>query len=80
MKRNPIFHLFYELGKASKYIQFSGLVSSGISLISRVEGASLALVGNLFSDGDPIKIPHGIDFLLHQPVLHPIFSYRVGYN
>lgn len=25
-----------------------------------------------------IKIPHGVDILLYQPVLHPIFTYWVG--
>ena len=29
------------------------------------------------SDGVTIKIPYGVD-VLHQPALHPIFSYWVG--
>ena len=30
------------------------------------------------SNGVIIKIPYGVDVLLHQPALHPIFSYCVG--
>ena len=55
-----------------------GLVSSGISLTSWGEGASLAFVGHPSSYGIMIKIPYGVDVLLHQPALHPIFSYWVG--
>ena len=44
------------------------------------EGASLALVGHPSSDGIPIKILYGVDVLLHQPALHPIFSCWVDYN
>ena len=40
-------------------------------------GASLALVGNPSSDGVTMKMPYGVD-VLHQPALHPIFSYWVG--
>ena len=36
----------------------TGLVSSGASLPSWGEGASLALVGNPFSDGVTIKMPY----------------------
>ena len=43
------------------------LVSSGVSLTSWGEGASLALVGNPSSDGITIKIPHEVDVLLHRP-------------
>ena len=40
------------------------------------EGASLALVGHPSSDGVEVKkIPYGVDVLIHQPVLHSIFSY-----
>ena len=42
------------------------------------EGASLALVGHSSSDDVTIKLPYRIDVLLHQPDLHPIFSYLVG--
>ena len=42
-----------------------GLVSSGVSLTSWGEGASLALVGHPSSDGITIKIPYGVDVLLH---------------
>ena len=37
----------------------SGLVSSGVSLTSWGEGASLALVDHPSSDGFTIKIPYG---------------------
>ena len=53
------------------------LVSSGASLTSWGEGASLALVGHTSSDGVTIKITHGVD-VLHRPASHPIFSYWVG--
>ena len=43
----------------------TGLVSSGVSLTSWGEGASLALVGQPSSDGITIKIPYGVDVLLH---------------
>ena len=51
-------------------------------MISRTlcgEGTSLALVGHHSSDGVTIKIRYGVDVLLHQPVLHPISSYWVGW-
>ena len=41
------------------------------------EGASVALIGHPFSHGVTIKMPYGVVFL-HQPALHPIFSYWVG--
>ena len=56
----------------------TGLVSSGVSLTSWDEGASLALVSHPASDGFTIKIPYGVDILLHRPTLHPIFSYWLG--
>ena len=34
----------------------------------------LALVGHPYSGGITIKIPYGVDVLLHQPVSHAIFS------
>ena len=49
----------------------TGLVSSGASLTSWGEGATLALVGHPSSDGVTIKMPYGVD-VLHQPALHPI--------
>ena len=52
-------------------------VSSGSSLTSSRESASLALVGHPSSDGVTIKMPYGLD-VLHQPALHPIFSYWIG--
>ena len=56
----------------------TGLVSSGVSLTSWGEGASLALVGHPSSDDITIKIPYEVDALLHWPASHPIFSYWVG--
>ena len=56
------------------------LVSSGVSLTSWGEGASLALVGHPSSDGVTIKIPYGVDILLHLPAQHLMFSYWVGQN
>ena len=55
----------------------TGLVSSGASLTSWGEGASLALFGHPSSDGVTIKMPYGVD-VLHQSASHPIFSYWVG--
>ena len=57
---------------------FTGFVSSRVSLTWWGESASLALVGHPSSDGITLKIPYGVDVLLHQPALHPIFSYWVG--
>ena len=67
----------------SPYIEISprnwntGLLSSGTSLISSKEGASLALVDDPSSDGVTMKMPFGED-VLHWPALHPILSYWVG--
>ena len=47
-------------------------MSSGASLTTLGDGASLALVGHPSRDGITIKVPYGID-VLHQPALHPIF-------
>ena len=55
-----------------------GLMSRGASLTSWGEVASLALVGHPSSDGVMIKIPYGVDVLLHEPGSHPIFSNWVG--
>ena len=56
----------------------TGMMSSGVSLTSWGEGASLALVGHPSSDGITIKILYGVDVLLHRPASHPVFSYWVG--
>ena len=53
-------------------------MSSGVSLTSWGEGASLALFSHSFSDDITIKIFYGADVLLHRPASHPIFSYWVG--
>ena len=47
-------------------------MSSGASLTTLGDGASLALVGHPSRDGITIKVPYGID-VLHRPALHPIF-------
>ena len=64
-----LFHILRE--------NYTRLVSSGVSLTSWGEGASLALVGHPSSDGVTIKMPYGVD-VLHRPASHPIFSYWVG--
>ena len=48
------------------------MVSSGASLTSWGEGASLALVGHPSSGGATIKTPYGAD-VLHRPDSHPSF-------
>ena len=50
-----------------KTLKYYGLVSRGVSLTSWGEGASLALafVCHPSSDGITIKIPYGVDVLLH---------------
>ena len=53
-------------------------MSSGVSLTSWGEGASLALFGHPFSYGVTTKISYGEDALLYGPESHPIFSYWVG--
>ena len=55
-----------------------GFVSSGVSVTLWGDGACLTFVGHTSSDGFTIKIPYGVDFLLHRSVSHPIFSYWVG--
>ena len=42
-----------------------GLVSSGVSLTLWGEGASSALISHPSSDGVTIKMPYGVDVLLH---------------
>ena len=51
---------------------------AGSVLTSWGEGASLALVGYPSGDGITIKIPYGVDVILHQPASDNIFSYWVG--
>ena len=53
-------------------------VSCGVNLTTWGEGASSALVDHPSSDGILIKIPYGLDVLLHQPALHPIFCFWLG--
>ena len=45
-------------------------MSSGASLTSWAEGASLALVGHPSSDDFMIKMSYGVDVLLHRPASH----------
>ena len=53
-----------------------GLVSSGVSLASWGEGASLALIGHPTSDGITTKIPYWVDVYVDQ--LHtPSFPIRL---
>ena len=58
----------------------TGLVPSRVGLTSSGEGATSALVGHLYKDHVTIKIPYGVDVLLHRPALHSIFSYCVKLN
>ena len=44
---------------------------------SSKKGVCLTLVDYPSIDGFMIKIPYGVDVLLHQPALHPIISYWV---
>ena len=66
-----------EKAQKTPRLRNTGLVSSGDSLTSWGEGASLALVGNPSSDGITIKMPYEVD-VLHRPASHPIFSNWVG--
>ena len=79
LKRNIFLFIlsFFFLFNVSLRHWNTGLVSSRASLTSWGEGASLALVGDPSGDIVTIKIPYGVD-VLHQPGLHPIFSYWVG--
>ena len=52
------------------------LVSSGVSLASWGEGASLALVGHPTSDGITIKIPYGVYVYVDQ-LRTPSFPIRL---
>ena len=49
----------------------TGLVYSRTSLTSCGEGASLASVSHLSSDG--VTILYGVDVLLYRPASHPMF-------
>ena len=54
------------------------LVSNRVTLTSRGEGASLALISHLSSNGVTINMPYGLDVLLHWPASHHIFFQWVG--
>ena len=49
-----------------------------VSPTSWGESASLALFDHSSIDGVTLKIPYGIDVLLHRRDLDPIFSYWAG--
>ena len=55
-----------------------GWCPAGLVLSHGKKVPFLAFVGHPSSDGITIKIPYRVDVLLHQPALHPIFSYWVG--
>ena len=65
----------YEISSPNFHL-YTGLVSSGASLTSCREGASLALVEHPSSDGVTIKMPYEVD-VLSRPTLHPICSYWI---
>ena len=54
-------------------------MSSGASLTSWGEDASLALAGHPSSDGVTIKMPYEVD-ILHRRASHPIFFYGLVKN
>ena len=54
-------------------------MSSGGSLTSWGEGASLASVGDPFSDSVTTKMSYAVD-VLHRPAAYPIFFYWAGCN
>ena len=62
----------------SRDVEILGWSPAGSVVTSWGEGASLALFGHPSSDGITIKIPYGVDVLLHQPASHPFFSDWVG--
>ena len=70
--------LFHCNEQESPSHESTGLLSSGVSLISWGEGVNLTLVGHPSSDSVTIKISYGVDVLLYQPPSHPTFSYWVG--
>ena len=56
----------WEIHEKTLRLWNTGLVSSRASFTSWGEGASLALVGDLFSDGVTMKMSYGVD-VLHRP-------------
>ena len=57
----------------------SGLVSSGASFTSWWEGTSLALVSHPSRDVATMKLPYGIDDLLHRPASILSFLILLGW-
>ena len=56
-------------------IEILGWCRMGPVLPNMGECASLVLVGHPYNDDFTIKMPYGVNVLLHQPTSHPIFSY-----
>ena len=80
-------HLWETLGSRLQEQEYGGQTtpcfdstfsSTVVSRTSWRDGALLALVGHPCSDGIMMKLPYGVDVLLHLPALPPIFFYRVG--
>ena len=74
---------FYAYIFISLYLDFprhwnTELVFSGVNRTLWGKGFSLSLVGHHSSDDGTMKISYGVDYLLHQPASHPIFSYGLG--
>ena len=63
---------FLEVGRKKLFLRHW---STGLVCVCVSKGASLALVDDASSDGFTIKIPYGVDVLLHRPASQPIFSY-----
>ena len=55
-----------------------GMVYSRVNPTSWEESDTLILAGFPSNDDVIVKAPYGVDVLLHQPALHPIFSNWVG--
>ena len=70
--RKP-FKWFY-LCQLSLRLKNTRLVWIRVSLTSWVKGVSLTLVDRTSRDGDTKIAPHGVDVLIHVPVLHSFFS------
>ena len=65
LKSNQNIAVYYGVKRHCVKSRNTGLVYNGVSLTSWGEGASLALVVHFSSDAITIKIPYGVDVLLH---------------
>ena len=63
---------FWVLSRGFLRLKNTVSVPSRASLTSWGEVSSLALVDHTSGDGVTVKLPSGIDVLLHPPALHPI--------